>query len=888
MGSKVTPPRVVEVQTTPRLVPVSYNPARVISSDDQLHLDVPGKSVASKNGERTNVKLEDAKKSLPRFVYLFATGESLEKVAKALPENTLNKFLLKYSLITASQQNVLFKVLRVDGVDALASRDGGEEADTPFGDTLSSLVFPIAPDLRFVAFGTPHLLTKEGVDKLAAEMPEDGVIELNLLSKQLPSFDAKQSGQENVKRVLPVVDPLVILRGTTQKYNQACDAFLRHTGDFQARVEDKSANDTEAEFGPLAFFRYQTAQIVTSLTEEVVSNAEAKKGASDFINRYESKREELRDARELAALHLIRWLESDSMTLLDELLRDDDGAFVKVSKEVDGRTVEEIPYELYAKQVAFALARLIESDRGRAYLSEVLSDLDSATGSRQVIRQFLLREDSPDADTAHVARSAAAPLFSLWGSLFPLITARITNAVASYGSDNLTTLNEVSKKLCQQIAYLFDAQIFDVVQHSATEMEIRIQDKLADINVEQIELKLNSTTASSALKKVNVATETAEGVARALNAALAIGSIREAVKNNKYDLDTWNSTLEFAQSLVFFGDKLQANSNLTRLRQAIFGVKTAKVVTARLAIVGAVFDLAAAGPSAIDAYQKHDWNKSFAEATKGAAAVGTLAAIVLSGPASLVAAIFGLATLGASIWSDLATDSRYDKLVKFSYFGNWSISAKMDKEDRAWTVAKTFVDWNPNTKDGLETHQQAANQMQFSFRVAAEDNFPVTGPLASDGDIRISVAQLLPNSILHLKVDSDYVLLFSQDSPSPPVKDGHLWISFSEGLQTAQLHDESGHFETKGALVVKEDDGQINVLVHLRLKHNVPGQELNNMTVRVRLDVLGDGNATQSADDGSIVVPTTAEGKRWVEAKLVEERSAKTIDARSFETRYLA
>src|SRR5690606_21414888 len=99
-----------------------------------------------------------------------------------------------------------------------------------------------------------------------------------------------------------------------------------------------------------------------------------------------------------------------------------------------------------------------------------------------------------------------------------------------------------------------------------------------------------------------------------------------------------------------------------------------------------------------DAYQQHDWNRSFAEGTKGVGAVVTLAALAFSGPTSLLIAGIALTT-GGAIGSILATDSPYEKLVKFSAFGRWSPTAKLADKDRAWAMADTYADWNPKTKE---------------------------------------------------------------------------------------------------------------------------------------------------------------------------------------------
>src|SRR5690606_32097275 len=82
---------------------------------------------------------------------------------------------------------------------------------------------------------------------------------------------------------------------------------------------------------------------------------------------------QLKDAREEAAVRLLRWLTSDAMNCAESWYRDSNGA-------------PTTGYEYCAKVFGNALTRLGESDTGTAYLSLSLNDSKRNKGKPGILR----------------------------------------------------------------------------------------------------------------------------------------------------------------------------------------------------------------------------------------------------------------------------------------------------------------------------------------------------------------------------------------------------------------------------------------------------------------------------------------------------------------------
>lgn len=87
---------------------------------------------------------------------------------------------------------------------------------------------------------------------------------------------------------------------------------------------------------------------------------------------------------------------------------------------------------------------------------------------------------------------------------------------------------------------------------------------------------------------------------------------------------------------------------------------------------------------------------------------------------------------------------------------------------------------------------------------------------------------------------------------------GQLVVKFSDDVTSATLTDSTNLLQTSRVLTVSRDpDGQHVIDLGIRLKNPPTDKPLtiNHLTLKLRLDVLGDGTSAQQGADGSIVVP---------------------------------
>lgn len=130
------------------------------------------------------------------------------------------------------------------------------------------------------------------------------------------------------------------------------------------------------------------------------------------------------------------------------------------------------------------------------------------------------------------------------------------------------------------------------------------------------------------------------------------------------------------------------------------------------------------------------------------------------------------------------------------------------------------------------------------------------------------------------------------DVPAGPKPNGHCKIVFSDDGQEAIFHDGTGHLQTENVAQLSTDpDGRRVIDLAIRLR-NVgggppPPWDVNNLTVKLRLDVKGDGTTAQQGADASIVVPRTKAGVRELIVRVVRRRELSTEDRQSYELTHI-
>lgn len=206
-------------------------------------------------------------------------------------------------------------------------------------------------------------------------------------------------------------------------------------------------------------------------------------------------------------------------------------------------------------------------------------------------------------------------------------------------------------------------------------------------------------------------------------------------------------------------------------------------------------------------------------------------------------------------------------------------------------MVSNFREWNPKTEAGLKLQLRGAEQLLHAFIV--EGLPPVGASFAVNTGIRISPSFVLPNSTFHILYEAQYQPFAG--NPQPPKGACKIDIHAAptpSGL-AGTMTDLGKKFDEAAAVSVNQVGG-VNV-VDIAFNKLPPVSEGNsplemfNFTVRVRLDVHGDGTASAQGGDATLVVPNSKSGARFVFASTVKNRTLVT-DAKfkSYEEQHLA
>jgi len=108
-----------------------------------------------------------------------------------------------------------------------------------------------------------------------------------------------------------------------------------------------------------------------------------------------------------------------------------------------------------------------------------------------------------------------------------------------------------------------------------------------------------------------------------------------------------------------------------------------------------------------------------------------------------------------------------------------------------------------------------------------------------------------------------------------------------------RLRDLSGRFKEEGAVARGQVDGANTLDVVLQLKHPPrtlsPPWTIHNLTFFVQLDVHGDSRLAEGETDasGSLIVPTTDQGARWLEVRCLKAGEARREPVASYDDKVL-
>lgn len=877
--------RIAGIQTTPRLVPVSYAAAELGGSGDPapVVLRVGGELVFTETGSHINVKPEEAASLRPAYTLLFMDATTPEGAALRQRDIRLLSSATEQTSSVYSAEAVV-RYLKQDRpyyLVAMALGDGGVLYLSPSFATENSLstlsgpyvVGRVFPDTRFWALGVPVVLSLED---LPSEMPKEATW-LDLVS-EFPWVGNPPDSQPS-KRALPVVDPLLILRGAAQIYGQACDRYLLHMGEF---VADGATEPS----GSHLYLKKCVAELLVNLPSQAVGDSAAKQAvvsARRFMRRYMGEASDsdtpgsegvrqLVAARELAALNLITWLESESLELIWKLYRNKNGTCDDPAKEAG--------YLTYVDARLLALSRLSESERGKHYLMQQVDGADSKDPSGL---SFVLPPETPGphAPTAKWVVKLTKGIVGLWIKLLPLIVERVAKGVASYkvSGETFERVGPTVKKLAKQLEKTLGQALFDIETLPPSRIQVMVDGALRDIEVHSVELRLRPDGVDDASKRLGDGLTLLRGSLEAINAGIAFSACWEGVRDGNYDLKSLGSGLTLLKSLNFF-----AQEGTKRLGKYALGSglkATFEKLGSRLSVVGTVLDIAGSGVSVLELYEKGDYDAAAIEFI--GARIG-IWALSVSGPAGW--ALLAL-SLGFAVSVEWFKDTPYDKLAKFSAFGG-GVRPAMDKSDQAWTMATDFKEWSPKDRQGLETWLQAAAQLAYGFQVRGFEPQQVDPTVAC---VQIEAQQLLASTRLHIHVAVTY------SNPGASVMatkkyDADLWVVSL--LDSPVLFDYSGQLQMNNAVRVR--DGRIVELTLRRLapfmyssRHDgkLHPMVVHDFTCTVRLDAFGDGKPTLRGEDASLVVPTTYEGKRWVKAEVLQGGAIPSEVAKSHDIKFL-
>ena len=210
------------------------------------------------------------------------------------------------------------------------------------------------------------------------------------------------------------------------------------------------------------------------------------------------------------------------------------------------------------------------------------------------------------------------------------------------------------------------------------------------------------------------------------------------------------------------------------------------------------------------------------------------------------------------------------------------------------TRTGTFADWAPHTEEGLKRQLKAAEQLFYSFRASGMADIPRAARYASDALLRIYPSAVRPNTVVHIWYEAQWVHSATRKLIEPKAT-GLCVIEMGTPANPdrVRLRDLSGRFKEEGAVARGQVDGANVLDVVLQLKHPPrtlsPPWTIHDLTFFVQLDVHGDSRLAEGETDasGSLIVPTTDQGARWLELRCLDAGRARRGPVASYDDKVL-
>jgi hypothetical protein len=872
----MAPPRSAKLQVSR---PVLFRPFTSVITED-LSTKTPAFEFVIPRDANDFIRLDLAKWPTTRFVYIFL-GQS----AAAAMET----FALRLTVGPNTGPNPLLFVIRVD-------RQGKQKACTglEFKNALAQDTQPPFVDVNkfeFIAI-EPEMLLKETPDTYAIAAPvllpaaTIGALEqarpelIPLLGTGMGigvSGAAVSATPADPDWVFPVVDPIIIAEHLTKKFYEACDDFLATSQVFE---RPKPRNETEKsarQDGEVLRLKKTIADNLIALKKaapqlEGTFNSNLEAGFPEsFLNEYNATLDRLSRDREIAAFALIAWLETDLFELADSFWERKQG---KPNPD----------YEIYVKAVLEGLLRLVEADRGVAYLMDVRNRVEQGSspvpsGVLHVSTEFIFRETQSSDEQRVVVQKLAIQVFGAWSAFVAAVLA--VQQIVITGPNPQSSLVDDLETFAKRLRAVFRENVLRV---DTADVQVEFVAKRGAKAIIAPMRAPELTGVESVLAKANLPTPHVTRLLAVLNVGIAFTALRKELEEKNGPNAKVMAIADLSGAGLGIADQVSQAAFVTRFRDRLSGKVNmggsllGNRVSSTLGLLGAVTSLISASLATADSYDKGDWDQALSHMTEGVGAVlvGVGSTVILvsgaTGPFALWTIGIGTA-IGAAgfIWSIFAADTEIEQMLKFCAFGTLTSAGSPP----GWSLCKSnFSEWNKNTPAGLLLQLKAFQQLFFAFSASGTDATPI-GPLASDGFLRITPATLRQNCSFLV----DYAAEYSQFGSDDIVQklNGRITLLVRTTPNPVFI-DAGNNYEPGGAIRVHKDEGRDAMDIQFRLKPSLAPSsglplELRTLTCNVSLQIP---NANVDDPSAPLIVPTTSKGPTSVKVIAVEERAVKT------------
>lgn len=866
--------------------PVLLRPFTSVSTIEQSSKTPEFEHLVPHEADSEFIQLNEAKWSETRFVHIFLDGNQLA------PADTWEGAAQRW-LSGSSEPNPLVLVVKVapDGTQSVATglvyRVATERGSLPDFERISELEsVSIEPDelsqTGAYAVATPVGLPLPAIRALEQKRPQ-GVPPLGKGAALGISGPAHGQTPSNARWVFPVVDPLLIASSLAKKYSEACDAVLAASQSFERPAAASEEQQRTRNQGELQRLKKVVADNLVALKKAAPALASKFDSLLDagfpdtFLKAHEEFLSTLSDEREIAAYHLIAWLETEVFATADDWwARNDD----KPAKD----------YDKYVSSVLEALPRLIESSRGLAYLSDLTRRHDTGSspvpsGVLHVVSEFVLRSTQSSDETRTIAIKTGTSLFGAWSAFLAASLALKQRLVK--GPNPNTTFIEDLELLTKKLSLVFHDGVL-TIERSSVPLELPapkgVKTSVVSIPVPTIS-PLKQGLAATQLPSTYVGR-----VCAIINFGIAFTSLRNALSENGNARAKEMAISDLAGAGFGVVDQAVALPALESFRNRVAGkinmggALLGNRAAGTLGLLGAVASLVSASLATVEELDRGDWDESLAHLTEGFGATLTGAgfAIILvsgtTGPFALWTIGIGTAISTAGfLWSIFAADTEIDQMLKFSAFGTQKGQAATSPP--GWSQCKTtFAEWNPETRDGLLRQLEAFQQVFYSFEASGAENSALRS-FASDCILRLFPSSLRSNCTFIIDYTAKYV---SEGGLSEPVaKSGRARVHVS--ANAAAFVDEGNNFQSPIPSQFVKADGRDAIDVLFRLQNPLSDRAgvpmvPDSFTCQIQLQVPG-AKFVDSGKEDVLVVPTTAGGARKLAAR--PQRNRKPAEERA-------